>query len=158
MSEFSAIPCGHHTVTPYLIVKGAEEAIAFYKKAFGATENMRVDGPDGGIMHAEIKIGDSRLYLTKEASAYGNLGPLSIGGTPVSLHVYSENVAAAFDKAVGAGAAVIMPLMDMFWGDRFGKVSDPFGHHWSLAQHIEDVSPEQLTERGMAAMAAMSPK
>jgi PhnB protein len=157
MSEVSAIPCGHHTVTPYLIVKGAREAIAFYEKAFGATDKAVMDGPDGGVMHAELKIGDSFIFLTEECTAYGNLGPLSIGGTPVSLHLYVEGVDAAFAKAVGAGATVLMPLMDMFWGDRFCKLSDPFGHHWSLAQHMEDVTPEQMKERGAAAMAAMCP-
>ena len=158
MSKVSAIPSGHRTVTPHLIVKGARDAIVFYEKAFGATETTVLDGPDGGVMHAELKIGDSWIFLTEACPANGSLDPLSIGGTPVTLHLYVEDVDAAFAKAAEAGATVLMPLMNMFWGDRFAKVSDPFGHHWSLAQHIEDVSLEQMKERGPAAMAAMSPQ
>jgi PhnB protein len=155
MSVVSAIPCGHGTVTPHLVIKGAAEAIEFYKEALGATEIMRMPGPTGKLMHAEIQIGTSRVYLADEHPAYGSLSPLSIGGTPVVLHLYVEDVDAAFARAVEAGATVTMPLMDMFWGDRFGKFSDPFGHHWAMAQHVEDVNCEEMADRGKKAMAQM---
>jgi uncharacterized glyoxalase superfamily protein PhnB len=151
------IPTGHHTVTPHLIIKGASEAIEFYKRAFGATELSRMPfpGPDGQVKlgHAELQIGDSRLMLSDEFPQQGNVGP---GATsPVTLHLYVTDADSAFARAVEAGAKVTMPLADMFWGDRYGRLADPFGHHWSIAEHLEDLTPEQMNERMAAAMAAM---
>ncbi|WP_435011269.1 VOC family protein [Tundrisphaera lichenicola] len=148
------IPAGHHAITPHLVIKGASEAIEFYKRAFGAEEIDRTPFPaeDGGLKigHAELKIGDSRLFLADEFPDYGSVGPGS--SSPVILHLYVTDANAAFARAVEAGATVSMPLSDMFWGDRYGKVIDPFGHHWSIAEHLEDVTPEQIQER-MAAFA-----
>jgi len=145
------VPDGYHTVTPHLIVKGAQEALEFYKKAFGAQEIARMPGPDGkSIMHAELKIGDSILMLCDECPEMGAQSPTSLGGTPLSLYLYFEDVDAAFDRAVKAGATVKMPLSDAFWGDRYGQVSDPFGHSWSMASHIEDLSMEEIKKRGEA--------
>ena len=147
------IPEGHHTLTPHLIVKGAGDAIEFYKKAFNAEELMCMRGPDGNsVMHGEIKIGDSIVYLADEYPQYGCVGPAALGGSPVTLHLYVKDVDAAFDRAVKAGATVKMPVADMFWGDRYGQVTDPFGHVWSMATHIEDLTPEECTKRGAAAM------
>jgi len=139
-----AIPKGHHSVTPSLIVAGAAKAIDFYKKAFGAEELMRFAGPDGSIMHAELRIGDSIIMLGDEMPDQGVKGPKSIGGSPVSFFMYGENVDAAWKKAVDAGAKPIMPLADQFWGDRTGCLEDPFGHQWWLAQHIQDLTQEEL--------------
>ena len=152
-NQIKAVPDGYHTLTPHLVVKGASQAIEFYKKAFGAEEIGRVPGPDGkSLMHAELKIGDSRLFLVDEFPEMDCRGPQSIGGTPVTIHVYVEDVDAAFSKAVTAGAQVRMPLADMFWGDRYGVLADPFGHAWSLATHKEDLTPEEISERAQAAM------
>jgi PhnB protein len=139
-----AIPKGYHTVTPSIVVAGAAKAIDFYKKALGAEEIMRFPGPDGKIMHAEIRIGDSVIMLGDEAPEHGSRGPRTIGGTPVSFFIYGENVDAAWKRAVDAGAKPIMPLENQFWGDRTGCLEDPFGHHWWLAQHLEDLTPEEL--------------
>ena len=139
-----AIPKGLHTVTPSLVVAGAAKAIDFYKKALGAEELSRFPGPDGKIMHAEIRIGDSTIMLADEMPDQGAKGPKSYGGTPVSFFVYRENVDAAWKQAVDAGAKPVMPLADQFWGDRAGCLEDPFGHQWWLAQHIQDLTPEQL--------------
>lgn len=155
MSEVSAVPCGHGTVTPHLVIKGASDAIAFYEKALGATELMRMPGPGGEIMHAEIQIGNSRVFLADEFPAYGSLSPLSLGNSPVVLMIYTDDVDAAFAKAVQAGATVTMPLADMFWGDRYGTFTDPFGHKWGMAQHIADYTPEEMAARGAEAMAEM---
>src|SRR5262245_7327195 len=138
------IPKGYHTVTPSLFVAGAAKAIDFYKKALGAEELMRFAGPDGKIMHAEIKVGDSIVMLADELPEMGGKSPKTIGGTPVSFFVYGENVDAAWKRAVDAGAKEIQPLENQFWGDRTGCLEDPFGHHWWLAQHIEDLNPEQI--------------
>jgi PhnB protein len=138
------IPKGYHTVTPSLVVAGAARAIDFYKKALGAEEIMRYPGPDGKIMHAEIRIGDSVIMLMDEMPEQGGRGPKSLGGTPVGFFVYGDNVDAAWKRAVDAGAKVIMPLADQFWGDRTGCLEDPFGHKWWLAQHIQDLTPEEL--------------
>lgn len=147
-TEVQPIPAGFHTVTPHLVVKGASDAIEFYKKAFGAQELGRHLAPDGkSIHHAAVKIGDSIVFLVDEFPQMGCRGPLSIGGTAVILHMYVTDVDAAFNRAVAAGAQVRMPVSDMFWGDRYGVVTDPFGHQWSLATHKEDLSPEQLAER-----------
>jgi PhnB protein len=151
------IPEGYHAVTPYMRVKGASEAIAFYKKAFGAEEMVRMPGPQGGVMHAELKIGDSRIMMSDEFKEWGALSPLSLGGTTIGLHLYVADVDAAFKRAVDAGCTAIMPPQNMFWGDRFGKVKDPFGHEWSLATHIEDVPPSEMGKRQEAAMKNMCP-
>jgi PhnB protein len=150
-----AVPRGFHSVTPSITVAGASKAIDFYKKALGAEELMRFPGPDGKIMHAEIKIGDSIIMLTDEMPEQGSRGPKLIGGTPVSFFIYGENVDAAWKRAVGAGAKEIMPLADQFWGDRTGCLEDPFGHHWWLAQHIEDLTPEEMQRRGEAFFSQM---
>lgn len=144
----SPVPEGFRTVTPHLIIKEAGKAIDFYKKAFGAEEIMRIPGPGGqSVMHAEIKIGDSFLMIADEFPDFGCLGPKSIGGTPVTVHLYVKDADAVYNQAVKAGATATMPLTDMFWGDRYGKLSDPFGHHWSVATHKEDVSPEECAKR-----------
>ena len=141
------IPKGYHTVTPSLVVAGAAKALDFYKKALGAEELMRFPGPDGSIMHAEIRIGDSRLMLGDEMPEQGGRSPKSYGGTPVSFFIYSEDVDAAWKRAMDAGAKSVMPLADQFWGDRAGCLEDPFGHKWWLAQHIQDLSPEELRQK-----------
>jgi PhnB protein len=143
------IPDGHHTITPHLVIKGASEAIEFYKRAFGAEELSRMPfpGQDGQMRlgHAELQIGSSRLFLADEFPEYGGRGP--DGKSPVTLHLYVTDADAAFRRAVDAGATVKMPLADMFWGDRYGQVVDPFGHHWSIAEHLEDLTPAQMQER-----------
>ena len=143
-TKAQAIPKGHHTVTPSLFVAGAAKAIDFYRRALGAEEVMRFPAPDGTIMHAELRIGDSIIMLADEMPDQGGRGPKSIGGTPVSFFVYGENVDAAWKRAVDAGAKPVVPLADQFWGDRTGCLEDPFGHQWWLAQHIEDLTPEEL--------------
>jgi len=148
-----AIPKGLHTVTPSLIVAGAAKAIDFYKKALGAEELMRFPGPDGKIMQAEIRIGDSVIMLGDEMPEHGAKGPNAYGGTSVSFFVYGENVDAAWKRAVDAGAKPVMPLADQFWGDRTGCLEDPFGHHWWLAQHIQDLTPEEI-QKGSEAFAS----
>jgi PhnB protein len=142
-----AIPDGYHTVTPYLIVKGAAKALAFYKKAFGATELMRLEGPDGRIGHAEIKIGDSPVMLADEHPAMGCLSPQSGGKAGVSLCLYVHDVDALAAQAVAAGATVLRPVQDQFYGDRSGTFTDPFGHVWTIATHKEDVPPEEIRRR-----------
>jgi PhnB protein len=141
------IPDQYHSVTPYLTVKGASEAIDFYKKVFGATELLRVPGPGGLIMHAEIKIGDSTIMLADENPQMGNKGPLSMGGTPVTLMMYVEDVDAQVERAVAAGAKLTQPVSDKFYGDRSGGFTDPFGHSWHIATHKEDVSFEEMERR-----------
>lgn len=151
-----AIPKAYHTVTPALSVRGAAEAIAFYKKAFGAQELMRMPSPDGkGIMHAEIKIGDSIVFLGDEFPNMGCRSPQSLGGSTAALHIYVQDVDAAFQRAVEAGAQARMPVTDMFWGDRYGRVADPFGHEWGLATHKEDLKPEEIAKRAQAFFAQM---
>lgn len=141
------IPDGYHTVTPYLYVKGAADAIEFWKKAFGATEVLRMPGPDGTVMHAEIKIGDSILMLAEEMPEWGNKSPKTLGGPSGGYCIYLNDVDAAFAKAIAAGATVLRPVQDQFYGDRSGTVTDPFGHTWTLATHKEDLTPEQITQR-----------
>lgn len=149
-SAAQAIPKGYHSVTPSLFVAGAAKAIEFYKEALGAEELMRFPGPDGAIMHAELKIGDSIIMLADEMPDMGGRGPKSIGGTPVSFFVYGENVDAAWKRAVDAGARELVPLADQFWGDRTGCLEDPFGHQWWLAQHLRDLTPEELRRNAEA--------
>ncbi|OAM91279.1 VOC family protein [Termitidicoccus mucosus] len=146
--KVTPIPEGYHTVTPYLTLKNAAEGIAFYKQVFGAKELLRFAAKDGTVGHAEIQVGDSRIMLSDEFSDYGALGPKTLGGTPVSLMVYVEDADALFDRAVAAGAKVLMPMTDEFYGDRCGKVEDPFGHKWMLATHKEDVPAAELNARG----------
>jgi uncharacterized glyoxalase superfamily protein PhnB len=138
------IPEGMHTVTPNLTCAGAAEAIDFYRRAFGAVELSRTTAKDGQLIHARIRIGDSVIMLNDEMPEWGALGPKSLKGSPVKIHLYVEDADAAFDRAVKAGAKVTMPLDDMFWGDRYGKLEDPFGHQWSIGTHVRDVSPEDM--------------
>jgi PhnB protein len=138
------VPDGYHTLTPFLTVRDAARAIEFYKAAFGATERGVMKGPDGKIMHAELKIGDSIVMLSDEFPDFGALSPLSTGGAGMGLHIYVDGVDAAFDRAVKAGAEVEMPVMDQFWGDRYGKLRDPFGHKWSIATHTKDLSMDEM--------------
>jgi PhnB protein len=149
-NKAQAIPKGYHTVTPSLFINGAAKAIEFYKKALGAEELMRFPGPGGAIMHAEIKIGDSIVMLADEMPDQGGRGPKSIGGTPVSFFVYREDVDAAWKRAVDAGGKVLVPLADQFWGDRTGCLEDPFGHQWWLAQHVQDLTPDQIRKNAEA--------
>ena len=150
------IPEGYHTATPYLAVDDAAEALEYYKKAFGAKERGRMEAPDGKIGHAEIQIGDSLVMLSDPFPQATTRTPKELGGTTASVFLYVENVDAFVQRAVDAGATVSMEVADQFWGDRFGTITDPFGHSWSVATHIEDVPPEEMAERAKTAMAAMS--
>lgn len=145
-------PEGMHTLTPHIVCAGAAEAIDFYKKAFGATELMRMPGPDGKLMHASMKIGDSILMLVDEMPQWGALGPLARKGSSVTLHLAVPNVDEVFAQAVAAGATVKMPPADMFWGDRYGVVIDPFGHEWAIATRIRDMTPDEMIAAGREAM------
>ena len=146
-TQAKPIPEGFRTVTPHICVKGASDAIAFYKKALGAEEISRMMSPDGkGVMHAEIKIGDSIIMLGDEYPGMKIRSPLSLGGSGSSLHIYVNDADSLFQRAVGAGATVTMPMTDMFWGDRYGKVTDPFGHEWGIATHKRDVSKEEMNK------------
>lgn len=147
------IPDGYHSVTPYLILSGGVDAIEFYKNAFGAREILRMMRPDGRVGHAEIKIGDSTIMLADEHPEIGARGPRTIGGSPVTIHLYVEDVDTVFHRAVAAGAKVLRPLQNQFYGDRSGGVEDPFGHAWYIATHVEDVSPDELKKRAAAASA-----
>ena len=149
-SAVKPIPDGYHTVTPYLIIKGAAGAIEFYKKAFGATELFRMTQPDGRVGHAEIKIGNSPIMLADEFPEMGARSPQSLGGSPVSILLYVEDVDALAGQAIAAGAKVTRPVKDQFYGDRSGSFEDPFGHHWHIATHKEDVSAEELEKRAAA--------
>jgi PhnB protein len=150
------IPEGYHTATPYLAVDDAAEAIEYYTKAFGAKERVRMETPDGKIGHAELEIGDSLVMLSDPFPQSSTRPPKELGGTSVSVFLYVEDVDAFVKQAVEAGATVTMEVADQFWGDRFGSFTDPFGHLWSIATHVEDVPPEEMAERAKAAMAAMS--
>jgi len=150
------IPEGYHSVTPYLIIKGAADAIEFYKKAFGATELFRFPAPDGKIGHAEIKIGDSPIMLADEFAEMGYKGPQALGGSPVSLMIYLEDVDSVFNRAVEAGATVKEAVQDKFYGDRTGTLTDPFGHVWHVSTHKEDVSMEEMEARAKQASAKAS--
>jgi PhnB protein len=140
------IPDGMHTVTPHLVCAGAAEAIEFYKRAFNAVEIARLPRPDGKIMHASIRIGDSAVMLVDEFPDWGVVGPRSLGGSPVTIHLYVENVDAFAEGAVGAGAKITMPIAEMPWGDRYGQLEDPFGHRWSVATHVRDVTPDEIRQ------------
>ena len=152
------IPEGYHTATPYLIINGAADAIEFYKKAFGATELMRMPAPGGKIGHAEIKIGDSPIMLADEHSEMGYKSPQTLGGSPVSIMIYVEDVDTVFNQAIAAGATAKMPLMDQFWGDRYGTIVDPYGFRWSLATHTRDMSPEEMERAQDEMMKQMAQK
>ena len=144
MSTVKPIPDDMHTLTPHLVCAGAAAAIDFYVKAFNAVELARLPGPNGKLMHAMVKIGDSPLMLFDEVPEWGSRSPQTLKGTPVIIHMYVQDVDAAIAQAVAAGATVTMPATDMFWGDRYGQITDPFGHQWSLATHIRDVSFEEM--------------
>jgi PhnB protein len=151
------VPDGFRTITPYLTLRDGRPAIDFYKKAFGAQEVMRMPGPEGkGIMHAELRIGDSMLFLSDEFPQGDTQAPESLGGATASVFLYVPDVDATFNRAVEAGAKAIMPPADMFWGDRFGKLVDPFGHHWGLATHKEDVPSDEMSRRAKEAMKQMA--
>ncbi len=141
------IPEGYHTLTPYLVCRNAGRAIEFYKLVFGAQEYLRMPGPAGKITHAELKIGDSMMFLCDEFGEAGSASPEASGSRTISLFVYVEDVDSTFNRAVAAGARVEMAVADMFWGDRYGKLTDPFGHQWSIATHKEDVAPEEVARR-----------
>jgi PhnB protein len=157
-SRVPPIPPGYHTITPYLVVQDAGKAIEFYKKAFGAVERARMPGPGGKIMHAEVKIGDSIVMLCDEMPDMLVFSPQTFKGTPVRMMVYTEDVDALFRRAVQAGATAQMPPQDMFWGDRFGKLKDPFGHEWNLATHKEDLAPDEIARRQEAFFASVAKK
>lgn len=144
------IPEGDHTITPYLSIEGAADAIDFYKRAFGATEVMRLAQPDGRIGHAELQLGDSRVMLADEVPEMDFRSPHSIGGTPVHLHLYVENVDGVVSRALAAGAKLVRPVQDQFYGDRLGSVADPYGHVWHVSTHNEDLSMEELRKRAAA--------
>jgi PhnB protein len=155
------VPAGYHTVTPHLVVKDAAKAIDFYKRAFGAEVLFRMNGPDGkSVMHAELRIGDSPVMIAEEAPQWGALGPQSLGGSPVTISLYVTDADAVYNRAVQAGAEATMPLANQFWGDRYGKLKDPFGHHWAVMTHVEDVSPEECQRRaaGMFAKGGCKPE
>jgi PhnB protein len=149
------IPEGYHTISPSLTVDGAAEAIEFYKRAFAATERSRMTMPDGKIAHAELNIGDSVVMLNDSLPQASVQSPKHLGGTTTSVFLYVEDVDSVVQDAIDAGATVTMPVADQFWGDRFGAVSDPFGHHWAIATHVEDLTPKEIAERGREAMASM---
>jgi PhnB protein len=150
-AQVKPIPEGMHSVTPHLVCAGAAEAIDFYKKAFNAVELGRMDGPQGKLLHGAIRIGDSMVMLADEFPDWGSLGPKSLKGSPVTIHLYVEDVDAFTARAVAAGAKVTMPIQDMFWGDRYGKLEDPFGHQWSVSTHVRDVSPEEMKQAAQKA-------
>jgi PhnB protein len=144
----SPVPEDFRTITPHIVVRGVASAVDFYGRAFGARELLRHEGPDGqSIMHCEMLLGDSRFFLVDENSEWGAASPLALGGTAVTLHLYVREVDAAYERAIGAGVKVLMPLQDCFWGDRYALVEDPFGHRWSMASRIEDLSPGELGRR-----------
>jgi PhnB protein len=151
MAKVNPIPEGYHSVTPYLSIKGAAKAIDYYKEVFGATELFRMAAPDGKIGHAEIKIGNSPIMLADEFPEMEFVSPQTLGGSPIGLMIYVDDVDTMFNKAIGAGATEVKPLQDQFYGDRSGTLKDPFGHVWTVATHVEDVAPEELQKRAAAA-------
>jgi len=150
--EVKAIPDGYHAVTPYLIVAGAARAIEFYKDVFGATERMRIAGPDGTVGHAELQVGDSVVMLADEVPAMGHKGPKAYGGAAVSLMIYVTDVDATFKRALGAGSKELRAVQNQFYGDRSGTLEDPFGHCWTVSTHVEDVAPDEMARRAENAM------
>jgi PhnB protein len=156
MSPVKAIPDGYPRVSPYLCVSGGSAALDFYKSVFGATERMRMPAPDGRIGHAELQLGDSVIMLADEYPEMGIRSPRAIGGTPVTISVYVEDVDAVFNRAVAAGAKTLRAVEDQFYGDRSGQFEDPFGHRWSVATHVEDVSPTEMKRRAATAMSGQN--
>ena len=156
MSPVKAVPDGYRSVTPYLIIDGAARALDFYKHALGAVERMRMPSPGGKVGHAEIQIGDSVIMLADEHPEMGARGPRAFGGSPVSIHLYVPDVDATVKAAVAAGAKLIRPVENQFYGDRLGSIEDPFGHHWHVSTHVEDVPPDELTRRAAARASASS--
>lgn len=154
-AEARPIPEGFHTITPHLVCDGAADALTFYAQAFGAQEVSRLPGPDGRIMHAQVRIGDSLLMLADDFPEYGSVGARALKNTPVYLHLYVEDADAAYARALEAGAKTLMPPADMFWGDRYGQVEDPFGHRWSIATHKRDMTPQQMKEEMEQVMSRM---
>ncbi|HET7731626.1 MAG TPA: VOC family protein [Usitatibacter sp.] len=152
MAHVKKIPEGMTAITPHLVCAGAAQAIEFYKQAFGAVEEGRLPAPDGRIMHALLRIGGAPVMLVDEMPEWGSLGPRALKGSPVTIHLYTDDVDATVARAVKAGAKVTMPVADQFWGDRYGKLEDPFGHHWSVATHQREVSPAEM-EKAMKQMA-----
>jgi PhnB protein len=152
--KVSPVPPGFHTLTPHLVCRNAGGAIDFYRKALGARTRLRMDGPDGRVAHAELQIGDSVVMVGEENPAMGASSPETIGGTATALFIYTANVDKAFARAIAAGCVVELPPTDMFWGDRYCKFSDPFGHRWAIATHTEDLSPKEMARRGAEAMKA----
>jgi PhnB protein len=151
-TKVQRVPEGFHTITPHITVADAAKAIHFYQRAFGAELVSRMEGPGGKVMHAEVRIGDSLLFLNDEFPQMGARSPKSLGGTSMTIHLTVEDCDGLFRRATQAGAEVVMPLNDMFWGDRYGMVQDPDGYRWAIASHIEDVSPEECARRGAEAM------
>jgi PhnB protein len=150
MAKVTPIPDGYHSVTPYLIVDGASDAIAFYAKVFGTKERMRMPMPGGKVGHAEVDLGDSVIMLADEFPDMGIRGPKTLGGSPVNIHIYVDDVDSVFQGAIEAGSKVLQPLEDKFYGDRAGQLEDPFGHIWSVATHVEDVPEEEMAKRAQA--------
>jgi uncharacterized glyoxalase superfamily protein PhnB len=149
MPQVKPVPDWIRTVTPHLVCAGAADAIEFYKKAFNAVEMMRLPGPQGKLIHAGIRIGDSAIFLAEERPEWGSFGPKSLKGSPITIHLQVEDVDVLFEQAVRAGANIRMPVQEMFWGDRYGYLEDPFGHHWAIATHVRDVSLEELQEAAL---------
>jgi uncharacterized glyoxalase superfamily protein PhnB len=143
-SDITPIPPGFHTLAPYLVCKNAGDAIEFYKKAFGASEELRLNGPDGGVVHCCLRIGDSPLMLTDESPQMQAFSPLHLGGTPVTIHLSVTDADATFARATAAGAKSVMPVQEMFWGARYGVITDPFGHSWSIATQVKQLSQEEI--------------
>ena len=156
MNEIEKIPKDYHSITPVLIVKNGDKAIEFYKNGFGVKERCRMKAPDGKIAHAELKLGDSVFMLSDEYPEMKCLSPKTIGGSPVSMYVYVDDVDSVFNKAISAGAKVLDPVKDQFWGDRHGRLEDPFGHLWSIATHKKDLSEEEMKKAAEAAFSQMS--
>jgi uncharacterized glyoxalase superfamily protein PhnB len=147
MTSAKPVPDGMHTVTPHLVITGAAQAIKFYEKAFGATTLGVAEGPGGMVMHAGLRIGDSVIFLADEMGEGCQASPQKLGGSAVTLHLYVDDADEWFRRAVAAGAEAVMPMMDAFWGDRYGVVKDPYGHSWAIATHVEDLTPEQIKQR-----------
>ena len=147
MASVKPIPDGYHSLTPYLIVRGGKAALAFYKKAFGATELLRIDGPNDTIGHAEMRIGDSIFMLGEENEQYQCHSPQKLGGTPIGLMIYVTDSDVVYNQAIAAGATVLRPIQNQFYGDRSGTVTDPFGHQWTISTHVEDLTQEEILKR-----------
>lgn len=156
MNEIEKIPKEYHSITPVLIVKNGDEAIEFYKNGFGVEERCCMKGPDGRVAHAELKLGDSVFMLSDEYPEMKSHSPETIGGSPVSMYVYVDDVDSIFNKAISAGAKILDPVKDQFWGDRHGRLEDPFGHLWSIATHKKDISDEEMKRAAEAAFSEMS--